>query len=158
VLHATPFVGRTLRNCAKLLCPGGLLLVNEATHADMFAQITFGLTDGWWRFAESRDPERIGQASPLMTWRQWEGLFSDSGFGQRSAGNQVQGALGVKTIGSCRCASPWMWAIRIQRLGSPKACTRARTWDALPARPSEAAHTEGPNVPAGAPITRVPYL
>jgi hypothetical protein len=46
VLHATPFVGRTLRNCAKLLCPGGLLLVNEATHADMFAQITFGLTDG----------------------------------------------------------------------------------------------------------------
>ncbi|EOD23044.1 hypothetical protein EMIHUDRAFT_61214, partial [Emiliania huxleyi CCMP1516] len=51
VLHATPFIRHTLRNCRRLLRPGGLLLVNEALATSAFAQITFGLTDGWWLFA-----------------------------------------------------------------------------------------------------------
>ena len=67
VLHATPFMRRTLLHCRLLLRPGGMLVINEALQASAFGQITFGLTDGWWLFAESRDPERVGQASPLLS-------------------------------------------------------------------------------------------
>ena len=81
VLHATPFMRNTLRHCAQLLRRGGLLVVNEAVQTAAFAQITFGLTDGWWLFSESGDPERVGQQSPLLSWRQWESLLADCGFG-----------------------------------------------------------------------------
>ena len=46
VLHATPFIVNTLRNCRLLLRPGGLLIINEVLATSAFAQITFGLTDG----------------------------------------------------------------------------------------------------------------
>ena len=80
VLHATPFMRNTLRHCAQLLRAGGVLVVNEALRTAAFAQITFGMTDGWWLFAGSGDPERVGQESPLLSWRQWQALLVDSGF------------------------------------------------------------------------------
>jgi SAM-dependent methyltransferase len=80
VLHATPFVRRTLQNCEQLLCTGGVLIVDEALTTSTFVQITFGMTDGWWLFAEGCDPERIGQNSPLLSWRQWQALLLDNGF------------------------------------------------------------------------------
>jgi len=81
-LHATPFMRNTLRNCRQLLAPGGLLLINDAQRTSAFAQITFGLTDGWWLFHESADPERLGYHSPLMEWEQWRGLLEESRFRQ----------------------------------------------------------------------------
>jgi SAM-dependent methyltransferase len=80
VLHATPFMRNTLHNCEQLLRSGGMLVVNEALATAAFLQITFGMTDGWWLFGESRDPERVGQDSPLLSWRQWQALLVDSGF------------------------------------------------------------------------------
>ena len=79
-LHATPFMRNTLRNCAELLCAGGWIIVNEVLATASFAQMTFGMTDGWWLFAEVQDPERIGQDSPLLSWRQWEALLIANGF------------------------------------------------------------------------------
>ena len=76
----------TLRNCRQLLVPGGLLLINDAQRTSAFAQITFGLTDGWWLFHESADPERSGYHSPLMEWEQWRGLLEESRFRQMRAG------------------------------------------------------------------------
>ena len=78
VLHATPYIRCTLAHCAELLLPGGILVVNEALATSPFIQISFGMTDGWWLFGESRDPERIGQGSPLLVWRQWQALLADS--------------------------------------------------------------------------------
>ena len=80
VLHATPFMRNTLHHCEQLLRPAGLLIVNELLAVSAFVQITFGLTDGWWLFSECRDAERVGQDSPLLSWRQWESLLFDSGF------------------------------------------------------------------------------
>jgi acyl transferase domain-containing protein/NADPH:quinone reductase-like Zn-dependent oxidoreductase/acyl carrier protein len=80
VLHATPFMRNTLHHCEQLLRPAGLLIVNELLAVFAFVQITFGLTDGWWLFSECRDAERVGQDSPLLSWRQWESLLFDSGF------------------------------------------------------------------------------
>jgi SAM-dependent methyltransferase len=81
-LHATPLIRTTLCHCHQLLRPAGLMVVNEALTTDAFTQMTFGLTDGWWLFHESRDPERLGQSSPMLNWRQWEGLLRDTGFRQ----------------------------------------------------------------------------
>ena len=80
VLHATPSVRNALCHCAQLIRPGGMLIANDACTTDAFTQISFGLTDGWWLFLESRDPERAGQDSPLPCWRQWEALLASSGF------------------------------------------------------------------------------
>ena len=80
VLHATPFVRHTLHHCKQLLCAGATLVVNELLATKAFTQITFGMTEGWWLFAESLDLERIGQNSPLLSWRQWQALLIDSGF------------------------------------------------------------------------------
>jgi 2-polyprenyl-3-methyl-5-hydroxy-6-metoxy-1,4-benzoquinol methylase len=63
VLHATPSMQNTLHNIQQLLCSGGILVANEAMLTNAFAQITFGMTDGWWLFSESRDAERVGQVS-----------------------------------------------------------------------------------------------
>ena len=79
-LHATPFMRNTLRHCRQLLKPTGMIVVNEAMYTSPFLQITFGLTDGWWLFAESGDPERVEQDSPLLCWRQWQSLLTNSGF------------------------------------------------------------------------------
>ena len=79
-LHATPFMRNTLRNCEQLLRKGGVLVANDLLSTTGLAQISFGMTDGWWLFAEVQDLERIGQGSPLLSWRQWQALLFDSGF------------------------------------------------------------------------------
>ena len=80
VLHATPFMRNTLHNSKELLRAGGMLIVNDLVATTAFYQHTFGMTDGWWLFAEVQDPERIGQESPLLSWRQWQALLLDNGF------------------------------------------------------------------------------
>ena len=80
VLHATPFMRNTLTNCRQLLSHEGTLIINEGMHTSAMAQITFGLTDGWWFFSESCDAERVGEDSPLLNWRQWESLLADCHF------------------------------------------------------------------------------
>lgn len=82
VLHATPSIRSTLDNCWKQVRSGGLLVANEGLQTMSGLQITFGLTDGWWLFEECSDPERVGQGSPFLNWRQWEALLADFGFGQ----------------------------------------------------------------------------
>ncbi|MDC0525691.1 KR domain-containing protein [bacterium] len=80
VLHATPYMNNTLRNCKQLLRAGGMIIVNEGLVTSAFTQITFGMTDGWWLFAESCDQERVGQDSPLLSWRQWQAVLICHGF------------------------------------------------------------------------------
>ena len=82
VLHATPCMRNTLTNCRQLATHEGTLIINEGMHTSAMAQITFGMTDGWWLFSESCDAERVGQNSPLLYWRQWESLLADCDFYQ----------------------------------------------------------------------------
>lgn len=88
VLHATPVICNTLRHCKQLLREDGFFIATEevatfgrtVSSATRFHSTTFALTDGWWLFGESGDCERVGQDSPLMSWRQWQALLDDSGF------------------------------------------------------------------------------
>jgi acyl transferase domain-containing protein/acyl carrier protein/SAM-dependent methyltransferase len=77
VLHATRRMEDTLLNAKCLLKRGGMLLVNEATENHDFATLTFGLTDGWWRYL---DPYVRLQGSPLLGPETWNRLLARLGF------------------------------------------------------------------------------
>jgi NADPH:quinone reductase-like Zn-dependent oxidoreductase/SAM-dependent methyltransferase/acyl carrier protein len=74
VLHATKNLTETLTHLRQLLQPGGQLVLLEATSRRRWVDLTFGLTDGWWRFADKR------QDHPLLTADQWKRLLLANGF------------------------------------------------------------------------------
>lgn len=74
VLHATRDLSATLAHIQGLLLPGGVLLLQEGTRADSWVDLTFGLTDGWWRFADHR------QNHPLLAAAEWQHLLLECGF------------------------------------------------------------------------------
>ncbi len=76
VVHATRDLRETLANLRAALRPGGLLAMLEVTTRQRWVELTFGLTDGWWRF-EDRD---LRPASPLLDRAQWVALLSEAGF------------------------------------------------------------------------------
>ena len=78
VLHATRDLQTTLGHVAEALTLGGRVVLNEATRAQDFFTLTFGLTPGWWRFA---DPERRLPGSPLARPETWKELLERHGFG-----------------------------------------------------------------------------
>ncbi|XYH98676.1 SDR family NAD(P)-dependent oxidoreductase [Sorangium sp. So ce1128] len=78
VLHATKNVGRTLSNVARLLRPGGLLILNEVTAVQRFTTLTFGLLDGWWLFDD--EGARL-PGSPLLDAPAWTARLREAGFG-----------------------------------------------------------------------------
>ncbi|WP_160000724.1 SDR family NAD(P)-dependent oxidoreductase, partial [Roseomonas sp. 18066] len=78
VLHATPRIGATLAHARSLLRPGGLLAVNEATAAQDFNTLTFGLTPGWWLF---EDPAQRLPHAPLLDPPRWHAALATAGFG-----------------------------------------------------------------------------
>ncbi|BCB91964.1 class I SAM-dependent methyltransferase [Phytohabitans suffuscus] len=77
VLHATHRIGDTLEQCRRLLKPGGILVVNEMTRRLDYNTVTFGLVEGWWRFAAD-DPRIPG--SPLLSRAGWSAALTRAGF------------------------------------------------------------------------------
>ncbi|MDZ7275824.1 MAG: type I polyketide synthase [candidate division KSB1 bacterium] len=52
VLHATADLRTTLANVRQLLAPGGLLVLLEGSLPQRFGDLTVGLTEGWWSYAD----------------------------------------------------------------------------------------------------------
>jgi len=69
VLHATADLDRTIAHVSSLLAPGGTLLLLEGARRVRWMDITFGLTDGWWRY-DKRDPDRRYALITPDQWRQ----------------------------------------------------------------------------------------
>ncbi|RIL12529.1 polyketide synthase [bacterium] len=80
VLHATRDLAATLGHVRRLLAPGGRLVLLEGTAARRWVDLTFGLTDGWWRFADVG----LRPAYPLLAPDRWARLLTDCGFGDPS--------------------------------------------------------------------------
>jgi SAM-dependent methyltransferase/NAD(P)-dependent dehydrogenase (short-subunit alcohol dehydrogenase family)/acyl carrier protein len=74
VLHATTNLHSTIANVRALLRPEGKLVLLEATHDHRWVDLTFGMTDGWWRYADERSEH------PLLTAREWVALLQQHGF------------------------------------------------------------------------------
>lgn len=77
VLHATSDLATTLKNCRKLLKPGGKLVLFEPTMSKdgLRTNFAFGLLEGWWL---SSEPYR--KLGPCLDESQWNDLFQQTGF------------------------------------------------------------------------------
>jgi acyl transferase domain-containing protein/protein-L-isoaspartate O-methyltransferase len=75
VLHATASLRETVAHARQLLRPGGMLMIIEGSRPDRWLELTFGLTDGWWRFADSD----LRNEHPLVSIEKWQALFREQG-------------------------------------------------------------------------------
>ena len=73
MIHATADLRKTLGCLRGLLAPGGMLLMLEVAAPERWIDVTFGLTDGWWRFTDTA----LRPAYPLLARTQWLELLSD---------------------------------------------------------------------------------
>jgi acyl transferase domain-containing protein/NADPH:quinone reductase-like Zn-dependent oxidoreductase/NAD(P)-dependent dehydrogenase (short-subunit alcohol dehydrogenase family)/SAM-dependent methyltransferase len=115
VLHATRDLRATLRHVRALLAPGGALALLECTAPLRWGDLTFGLTEGWWRFddapASSLVPLRTRH--PMLPPDAWRRLLAEAGFE----------SIGVVS-GE---ATPWRQAVILARAATGPASTTAST-------------------------------
>jgi acyl transferase domain-containing protein/SAM-dependent methyltransferase/acyl carrier protein len=76
VLHATIDLRRSVENVQRLLAPGGLLFLLEGVGPERWVDLTYGLTEGWWRFADTA----LRPSYPLVSRTAWLGLLGGLGF------------------------------------------------------------------------------
>jgi len=75
-IHATADLRRTLANVRQLLAPGGWLVMMEVTRPQRWFDVTFGFTDGWWRFHDAD----LRTKYPLLSRHEWRQLLGATGF------------------------------------------------------------------------------
>ena len=101
VLHATRYLERTLGRVVEMLKPGGTLVLLEGTRALRWVDLTFGMTEGWWRFAD----RELRPDHALLTPLQWSALLRKCGFAEVEsvpAGVEVAGQAVVAGAHACR--------------------------------------------------------
>lgn len=76
VLHATSDLRAAVRHAGTLLAPNGLLLMLEGVQPERWVDLTFGLTEGWWRFVDLK----LRKDYPLIGRQAWHDLLEDLGF------------------------------------------------------------------------------
>ena len=96
VLHATADLKQSLRHVRSLLASGGLMLLLEGVAPERWVDLSFGLTDGWWRFVDTGLRPRY----PLISRDAWHAVLGelgctdvatvpDDGHGKRGVGQQA---------------------------------------------------------------------
>lgn len=75
VLHATKILATTLKNCRRLLRPGGFLVLMELTEDDIRAGFIMSALPGWWL---GREDGR--HWTPTISQIQWDSIFIETGF------------------------------------------------------------------------------
>jgi acyl transferase domain-containing protein/acyl carrier protein len=76
VIHATSDLRRTLAHIQQILAPEGMLVLLEATAKSRMLDLIFGLTEGWWKFADAD----LRPTYPLLSSYQWRSLLLEMGF------------------------------------------------------------------------------
>lgn len=116
VLHATRDLRESLAHVRTLLAPGGLLLLLEGTTKQRWVDLTFGLTDGWWRFAD----RNLRPNHPLLTSEKWLDLLTEEGFDESLALPEID----ASSAGSHAVVLARRGADRVDRSG----CDRDGRW------------------------------
>jgi acyl transferase domain-containing protein/SAM-dependent methyltransferase len=78
VLHATRRLADTLARVKTLLAPGGTLALIEAVRQHRWLDITFGLTEGWWKFEDTG----VRSTHPLVSSASWMKSLGAAGFAE----------------------------------------------------------------------------
>ena len=76
VLHATADLAQTLRHAKSLMAPGALLFLLEGVAPERWVDLTFGLTEGWWRFTDAA----LRPDYPLVPRSAWLDTLQRLGF------------------------------------------------------------------------------
>ena len=76
VLHATDNLAVTIEHAGSLLAPGGQLLILEGLKPVRWIDLSFGLTEGWWKFSDTV----LRPDYPLMGADAWRSLLAEKGF------------------------------------------------------------------------------
>lgn len=71
VLHATADLKQTLQHVQRLMAPGALLFLLEGLAPARWVDLTFGLTEGWWRFTDTL----LRPNYPLISSERWIDLL-----------------------------------------------------------------------------------
>lgn len=111
VLHATADLRQTLAHTRRLMAPGALLLLLEGVAPQRWVDLSFGLTEGWWRFTD-RD---LRPDYPLIGRGGWLDLLNDAGFTEAAAvpgdGGAVRGAVQQALIVARAAQGGRQWAL-----------------------------------------------
>lgn len=76
VVHATDDLRQTMQHVRSLLAPHGLLLLIEGTDRQRWVDLTFGLTEGWWKFADTA----LRPDYALLSKSSWQHLLQQLDF------------------------------------------------------------------------------
>ena len=100
VVHATADLRRTLGHLNGLLAPGGALFLLEVTGLERWIDLTFGLTEGWWRFKDTDLRPRY----PLLGRERWRAVLESCGFAAGAIGAPLAASretlfVGRKSLG-----------------------------------------------------------
>ena len=74
VLHATQDLSQAIDHASQLLAPGGVLTLLEGVAPEPWVDLTFGMTPGWWRFADTN----LRTDYPLISKASWHKLLKDA--------------------------------------------------------------------------------
>jgi acyl transferase domain-containing protein/NADPH:quinone reductase-like Zn-dependent oxidoreductase/SAM-dependent methyltransferase len=109
VLHATEDLRRTVGYMKDLLAPEGLLLFVEGTGPARWVDLTFGLTEGWWKFAD----EDLRTTHPLLSDGRWISVLHELGFSEAATFPDAAGGEGDgwQIIGAARSPAMGMEAM-----------------------------------------------
>ncbi|MCS6806446.1 MAG: SDR family NAD(P)-dependent oxidoreductase [Blastocatellia bacterium] len=87
VLHATQDLRVSLQHVKQLLAPGGLFICLEVDIPVRWADLVFGLMEGWWRFTDTD----LRPSYALLTRQRWIALFEEMGFSDPFAISDTDG-------------------------------------------------------------------
>lgn len=76
VLHATADLRQSLVHAQRLMAPGAMLFLLEGVAPERWVDLTFGLTEGWWRFSDTG----LRPHYPLIDRGAWLKLLPSIGF------------------------------------------------------------------------------
>jgi acyl transferase domain-containing protein/2-polyprenyl-3-methyl-5-hydroxy-6-metoxy-1,4-benzoquinol methylase/aryl carrier-like protein len=81
VFETTSDLRAFLHHVKQLLAPGGILVLVKYTAPARWLDLTFGLTEGWWKFSDrSLRPDYL-----LISVSQWQTLLQEVGFKQAAS-------------------------------------------------------------------------
>lgn len=113
VIHATADLRQTLKHVNQVLAPGGTFMMLEVVYRRAWVDITFGLTDGWWRFVDD-----VRSDYPLLNRAEWLNFLLESGFsaadavpGEGAAFDEESVIIARKAMAETAAREPGDWLI-----------------------------------------------
>lgn len=76
VMHATADLCAAMENAYRILKEDGMIILNEVTQKRNWIDLTFGITDGWWRFND----HQIREDYPLLSRDEWRKFLVEQGY------------------------------------------------------------------------------